>query len=241
MIETAKNILERSPLLEYGADVYSQNGEDGIIEEIFKRLKISEGYVCEFGAFDGRHLSNTFHLCDSNANFKSILIESNKNYYDECVENVKDHDAIVLNKKISSKSQGKNSLNHILKDLDIQDFSQKFKLISIDVDGEDYNIWKNFTAFSPDVVIIEIESSLDLNSKEDLSASSMTKLAKKKGYELVCHTGNLIFVREDLFPLIGIKDNSVETIFLKNIKTNRLVGPMLDLGNMEYTEMPARL
>ena len=169
-----------SPLLKYSGNKYSQNGEDGIIEEIFRRLKISDGYLCEFGAFDGRHLSNTFNLCEKNPNFKSILIESNKNYYNACVENVKDHDAIVLNKTISSGADGKNSLNYILKNLNIDDLSKKFKLISIDVDGEDYNIWKNFTFFSPDVAIVEIESSFPIESDEDLSITKMTNLGKEK-------------------------------------------------------------
>lgn len=213
MVDNMKNL--NSPLLKYSGNKYSQNGEDGIIEEIFRRLKISDGYLCEFGAFDGRHLSNTFNLCEKNPNFKSILIESNKNYYDACVENVKDHDAIVLNKTISSGADGKNSLNYILKNLNIDDLAKKFKLISIDVDGEDYNIWKNFTFFSPDVAIVEIESSFPIESDEDLSISKMTNLGKEKGYELVCHTGNLIFVKKELFPLIEIEDNSVESLFLE--------------------------
>jgi len=30
----------------YQKDIYSQNGEDGIIEELLKRLNISDGWVC---------------------------------------------------------------------------------------------------------------------------------------------------------------------------------------------------
>ena len=32
----------------------SQSGEDGIVEEVLKRLNISSGWVCEFGAIDGK-------------------------------------------------------------------------------------------------------------------------------------------------------------------------------------------
>ena len=41
-------------------NVFSQNGEDGIIEELIKRLEIKNLEVCEFGAWDGKLYSNTF-------------------------------------------------------------------------------------------------------------------------------------------------------------------------------------
>ena len=45
---------------------YSQNGEDGIIKEITKRLKLDKNpknnWCVEFGAWDGIHGSNTFNL-----------------------------------------------------------------------------------------------------------------------------------------------------------------------------------
>ena len=43
---------------------YSQFGEDGIIEEVLKRMGINEGWVCEFGAWDGIKSSNTFSLIE---------------------------------------------------------------------------------------------------------------------------------------------------------------------------------
>jgi len=39
--------------LDFIKNVYSQNGEDGVIEKIFKDLEIIDGVVCEFGAWDG--------------------------------------------------------------------------------------------------------------------------------------------------------------------------------------------
>ena len=36
----------------YAKNIYSQNGEDGIISELLKRLEINNGWVCEFGAQD---------------------------------------------------------------------------------------------------------------------------------------------------------------------------------------------
>ena len=37
----------------YCKNVHSQNGEDGIIEQLLKELNIKTGTFCEFGASDG--------------------------------------------------------------------------------------------------------------------------------------------------------------------------------------------
>lgn len=51
-------------LKSFARNEYSQYGEDGIIEEIFRRIGPNElnNFCCEFGAWDGVHLSNTASL-----------------------------------------------------------------------------------------------------------------------------------------------------------------------------------
>ena len=46
-------------LLDHAHDVHSQFGEDGVLAELLRRLGIERGWCCEFGAYDGVHLSNT--------------------------------------------------------------------------------------------------------------------------------------------------------------------------------------
>jgi hypothetical protein len=68
--------MKTDNLEKYKYNIYSQNGEDGIIEEVFKRLGLDEFnkfWVVEFGAWDGKHLSNTFNLIKKGA--ASCLIE----------------------------------------------------------------------------------------------------------------------------------------------------------------------
>ena len=64
--------------------VYSQNGEDGIIEKIFEELNItkkSECFGCEFGASDGVSSSNSLYILENFPKFKCLLIEANSNKY----------------------------------------------------------------------------------------------------------------------------------------------------------------
>ena len=63
----------------YKRNIYSQNGEDGIILEILKRLKLNSKnkWCCEFGAWDGIHGSNTFNLV-KNLNYNAVYIEGEK-------------------------------------------------------------------------------------------------------------------------------------------------------------------
>ncbi|MCH8063598.1 MAG: hypothetical protein IH861_13975 [Chloroflexi bacterium] len=45
-------------LADHKRTVTSQDGEDGIVEFIFDRLGVEKGLCVEFGAWDGKHLSN---------------------------------------------------------------------------------------------------------------------------------------------------------------------------------------
>lgn len=89
-------------------------------------------------------------------------------------------------------------------------------VVSVDVDGIDYQIFQAMEA-KPKVVIIEIDSSIPpdvdrFNSQGGAGYLPMVKLGIEKGYFLLCHTGNLVFVDKKyrkLFPEIkgdGLKN-----------------------------------
>jgi hypothetical protein len=52
----------RADLSVYEKNITSQFGEDGIIEEVLNRIGIENASCVEFGAWDGKHFSNTWQL-----------------------------------------------------------------------------------------------------------------------------------------------------------------------------------
>ena len=122
----------KSDLINYKYNKYSQWGEDGILEEILTRLEIKnyeDIWVVEFGAWDGKHLSNTFNLIEKGAN--SVLIEGDKNRFNDLLETKKMYEKIIpVNKFVEAK--GVNSLNRILEDTPIK---TNYEILSIDIDS----------------------------------------------------------------------------------------------------------
>src|SRR3982750_1263071 len=84
-------------LLPYASNVTSQTGEDGILAEIFSRIGIQSRWCVEFGAWDGKHLSNPYDLI-SNKNWSGVLIEGSSEKYAELTKNYSGNaNAICLN------------------------------------------------------------------------------------------------------------------------------------------------
>jgi hypothetical protein len=78
-------------------------------------------------------------------------------------------------------------------------------VLSLDTDGSDFKIFKGLKA-KPKIVIVEIDSGIPpdqrgFNLDGGASYLEMILLAYQKGYTTLCHTGNLILIRDDLVHL----------------------------------------
>jgi hypothetical protein len=188
--------------LDYAKNIFSQNGEDGILEELCKDLNITSGLLVEFGAWDGLHLSNTYNLFKNNKNFKCFLIESDyERYLDlEKIQNKEGNRIIISNKLISFKDDDPNNLDSLIEQYNLQ--NEKIAIISIDIDSYDYYVAQSIKKYLPDIFIIETNASLgkyqNLISHNGCSLFSLTKLMNEKGYNLVCYCGNGIYVKNEL-------------------------------------------
>ena len=94
-------------------------------------------------------------------------------------------------------------------------------MLSIDIDSDDYAVWKGMEKFAPKIVIVEYNPTIPnacfyvqpLGEAKGNSARALTELGRSKGYELVAVTGsNLIFVHDDQFAKLGVEKTTLEDL-----------------------------
>lgn len=189
---------------------FSQFGEDGIIQEIFKRIGTTNRYFVEFGVETGVETNTTYLLYND---WKGLWIDGSE----ENIQNIRQH---------FPKTMAKGNLTAIWSFITAENIEQLFKqgnvpvefdLLSIDIDRNDYYVWEAITSYKPRVVIIEYNSIFrpgchfvvdydanamwDGTSNTSASLEALYQLGLKKGYKLVASSFsgvNAFFVREDL-------------------------------------------
>lgn len=200
----------------YKKNITSQFGEDGIIEEILNRIGSGSAFCVEFGAWDGRHFSNTWQLWHEKG-WGGILIEG------EADRAAKLKESLAAFPKVMSYCafvgfEGGAKLDAILAKAGAP---QVIDVLSIDIDGDDYRVFEALNAFSARVVIIEhnptipphIELVAPPGNYFGSSALSLYNLAKKKGYSLAaCTTANLILVCNEEFSKLGFDEPKLSEI-----------------------------
>ena len=201
----------------YKKNIFSQNGEDGVILQILKEIDIDlkNLEVCEFGASDGVEYSNTFNLVKK-FNAKAVYIEEDKDLFLSLMQLQSKYQSIIpINKSVNFVKP--NTLDEILKGTGI---SQNFDVLSIDIDSDDLKVWMSLKKYSPKIVIIEINNDLKpgiyqlndhKNKKIGNSFTSTLQVGIQKGYILVHHYGNLIFIKKEY-----AKNLSLDKIYLED-------------------------
>lgn len=213
----------KNKLSKFKKNIYSECGEDGIIEEIFKRLKKAkinlDNKCCEFGAWNGIHASNTYNLI-KNHNYQAILIEGDNKKFKELCDNIPDKKIIKINRNV--EFTGNSKLDNILKN---NSFPKNFDFLSIDIDGNDYHIFNGLSYYKPKLICIEFNPSIpndvsfiqkkDIKINQGSSALALLELAKKKMYTPVAATDlNLFFIKSALKNYV---------VYNEKIKINDLI------------------
>lgn len=209
-------------LLSKAKNVYSQFGEDGILEAALQVLPSRDNCCVEFGAWDGLHLSNTANLI-RNHGYRGVFIEGDAAKVIELKQNYANFSEVTAFCQMVGWNED-DCLDAILAKTDL---ATDFDLLSIDIDGNDYYAWKACKKYTPKLVIIEFNQTIpvevdycqpcDPSVNVGASIIAIVRLAKAKGYELIAVLrNNLLFVRSDLFQLYGIHDNRPGTLRVDN-------------------------
>lgn len=197
-------------LNKYEFNIYSQTGEDGIIEEIFRRIGTTNKYFVEFGVSDGLENNTAYLLLKG---WKGLWLEGSDVFYKKIIKTFKVavHDGYLKVKNVFIDGE------NIEKLFDENNVPEEMDLLSIDIDGNDYWVWKSINKYKPRVVVIECNPFFgptvpvvmkynpkhvwDRSSFFGSSVKSLELLGRQKGYTLVgCNfVGNdTFFVRDDL-------------------------------------------
>jgi hypothetical protein len=209
---TVKEYIQKekcgSPYIKYAKNIYSQNGEDGIIEKILSDLEISNGNVIEFGAWDGLYISNIYRLWKY-GNFNGILIEGDKEKADKFRD--PSGKARMFNYFISPDKGNENSIDNVLSKIGIEG---EIALMSIDIDSCDYYVMESMEKYKPAVIIIETSNGFGCEAihksyDSGCSMRAVWELAEEKNYTMVAYTANAILVRNDLLSNLREFDSSI--------------------------------
>ncbi len=121
--------------------VYSQNGEDGIIMMIFRKIGTTNKFCVELGVGDGSEC-NTRYLIEKKG-FKYLHIDAG-NYPKKYTD-------------IKKEFITAENINDLFKKYNVP---EEFDLLSIDIDYNTYWVWKALEGYKPRVVVIEYNSSI---------------------------------------------------------------------------------
>jgi hypothetical protein len=191
--------------------VSSQNGEDGVLAEILRRIgHTGPGYFIEFGIESGRD-GNCVVLAD-HLGWHGVFIEAHPGDYAKLAEKYGMSVITTLNDWVTPSSAEEL--------FERAGAPLEPTILSVDVDGDDYWIWREMTRYRPSVVVIEYNPALGLEplvrpvgtsrnvdgANFGASLVALRDLGVSKGYRLVYTEvtgGNAFFVREDLAEGFG--------------------------------------
>lgn len=196
-------------LAHFEAQVFSQNGEDGIISEILRRIGTTDRFFVEIGAGHGIE-ANTAYLLRKG--WKGVWLEADP----RAVRSIQSQFAAEL-------ASGQLRLLHsfVTREnapelLSAARVPNEIDVMSIDVDRNTSHVWRSLSAFRPRVLVIEYNAAIPASDEWEIpydadavwdessyfgaSLKSLESIGAERGYVLVAceRTGlNAFFVRAD--------------------------------------------
>lgn len=215
--------------MDVGFNCFSETMEDGILLFVFACIGFTNRQCVDIGAGGTVWGSNTANLI-CNHGFRGLLIDADPNKTSALNRSFSQRREVpIFRPTIISASITTDNVNSILSD---HRFAGEIDLLSLDIDGVDYWIWRSLDVITPRVVIVEYQDILGPDrawtvpyspnfnvtdyevNRQHLNYSgaglkALVKLGLDKGYRLVGRNRggwNAIFVRR------GIGDDALPEI-----------------------------
>lgn len=157
--------------------VFSQNGEDGVLARLFEILGPGSKTCVELGAGDGQQC-NTRNLVE-NSGWKGFCFDA------------------AAQGRVQQAWIDAENINRLLEEVGVP---RRFDLLSIDLDGNDYWVWRALR-YQPRVVVIEYNAGVPATEARTIpydprfrwdgtdyfgaSLRALERLGRAKGYVLV--------------------------------------------------------
>ena len=211
--------------------VFSQWGDDGIVQYIIQRLAIKNEVFIEFGVEDYQEANTRFLLI--NNNWSGLVLDGSEINISKIKKNeiYWKHDLIAKSAFITAEN-----VNQLIEEEGIKG---PIGLLHIDIDGNDYWIWKAIEVVDPSIVIIEYNSlfgsekaiTIPYNKDFDRTSAfynnlyfgasllSLCDLGEEKGYSFIgCNSAgnNAFFIKKEFntqFPVLTAAEGYVSSKF----------------------------
>lgn len=201
-------------LSRYEFSVFSQWGEDGIIQWLTRNVAFGPKVFVEFGVADYSE-ANTRFLCEHD-NWTGLVLDGSR----ENIERVRRSDVCWRhNLRAVDAFITRDNINALISE---QGITGDIGLLSIDIDGNDYWVWEAIDVVRPAIVIVEYnyrfgkEHAVTIPYTADFrrgksypiyyfgaSLQALCVLAQRKGYSFVgCNSNgvNAFFVLKEKLP-----------------------------------------
>jgi hypothetical protein len=211
--------------------VFSQFGDDGIIQYLIHRLEHLPDTFVEFGVENYRESNTRFLLL--NNNWRGLVLDGDQ----DSINYIQD-DEISWRHTLTARRAfiTRDNINDLLHEAG---FTGEIGLLSIDIDGNDYWVWEKIAIVDPVIVIMEYNSVFGPHLAVTIpyepqfvryqahysglfwgaSLQALKLLADQKGYSLIgCNSAgtNTYFVRNDKvadLPVLSVQEAFVDARF----------------------------
>jgi hypothetical protein len=198
-------------LLVYGAQYWSQHYEDGMIAEIFRRIKPVTQTFVEIGVENGSETNTTALLSQG---WRGWWFEGNPRSCESIRSQLKSMPSLASRLSLCESFVSPSNIQMLFQE---QGVPAEVDLFSLDIDLDTYHIWAALRDFRPRVIVVEYNGGLPPSQNwvhpykpERMWDGSQAFGASLKAYELLgkqfCYSlvacdllgVNAFFVRDDL-------------------------------------------